>query len=405
MSIRHASEESVSNGNFPIPDIPDGSSISETTVVQTNGTGTLSFSFTSPATGGVPSSISILSSPDASLVINNQTSSSFNISGNFLLDTVYQLSISATNQSGTRIGTALPLTVSSSKAGYFGGSESYVQTVDKLSFNNDSRLTLSTGLSIATGRTGAMANSGVAGYIGGGFLSGFPYNVSTVNKFSFSDDSRTTLTLSNGKYSPGAFANSGTAGYFGGGYYDQGGGNAIQNSIEKFLFPSDSRSTLAATLSVRRQEIAGFSNNGVAGYFCGGYVFSPQSWVATVDKLSFSNDSVSTSTSLSGNRSAAGGMANSGTAGYVGGGNTSGGFASSIVDKFAFSNDSRTTLGTGLSSSKRYVGGASDNGISGYFAAGGIDKFSFPSDSRTTLAQGLSSNQSPSSGMANSGII
>jgi hypothetical protein len=38
-------------------------------------------------------------------------------------------------------------------------------------------------------------------------------------------------------------------------------------------------------------------------------------------------------------------MAESGTAGYVGGGNTS----SQTVDKFAFSDDSRTTLGTGLS--------------------------------------------------------
>ncbi len=47
-------------------------------------------------------------------------------------------------------------------------------------------------------------------------------------------------------------------------------------------------------------------------------------------------------------------MANSGTAGYFGGGHT--GSIVSTVDKFAFSDDSRTTLGTGLSSARYSLG-------------------------------------------------
>jgi hypothetical protein len=52
-----------------------------------------------------------------------------------------------------------------------------------------------------------MANSGVAGYVGGGYDGSS--NVNTVDKFAFSDDGRTTLGtgLSTTPYTPAAFAN------------------------------------------------------------------------------------------------------------------------------------------------------------------------------------------------------
>ena len=81
-----------------------------------------------------------------------------------------------------------------SGAGYFGGGEeagdSYQSTVDKFAFPNDSRSTLGTGLSLARSFVAGMANSGTAGYFGGGY--GGAYKT-TVDKFAFSDDSRTTL--------------------------------------------------------------------------------------------------------------------------------------------------------------------------------------------------------------------
>jgi hypothetical protein len=56
------------------------------------------------------------------------------------------------------------------------------------------------------------------------------------------------------------------------------------------------------------------------------------------------------------------GYANSGVAGYYGGG-----FNDSVnvatVDKFALPADTRTTLGTGLSSSRQSYGGFSDEGV------------------------------------------
>tara|TARA_R110000765_G_scaffold237300_1_gene339987 strand:+ start:225 stop:572 length:348 start_codon:yes stop_codon:yes gene_type:complete len=97
-------------------------------------------------------------------------------------------------------------------AGYFGGGTegSRVATVDRFAFSDDSRTTLGTGLSAATRQLAGMANSGTAGYFGGGNVSAG--NVATVDKFAFSDDSRTTLGtgLSAARSTLAAMANSGT---------------------------------------------------------------------------------------------------------------------------------------------------------------------------------------------------
>jgi hypothetical protein len=59
--------------------------------------------------------------------------------------------------------------------------------------------------------TAGLANSGVAGYVGGGRLSGVTTVVATVDKFAFPSDTRTTLGtgLSLARRSLAAMANSG----------------------------------------------------------------------------------------------------------------------------------------------------------------------------------------------------
>jgi hypothetical protein len=58
-----------------------------------------------------------------------------------------------------------------------------------------------------------------------------------------------------------------------------------------------------------------------------------------------------------------------GVAGYFGGGwNGSTNFAT--VDKFAFPADTRTTLGTGLSSGRRRISAMANSGVAGYFGGG-----------------------------------
>jgi hypothetical protein len=53
-------------------------------------------------------------------------------------------------------------------------------------------------------------------------------------------------------------------------------------------------------------------------------------------------------------------MANSGTAGYIGGGEAAA--YVDTVDKFAFSDDSRTTLGTGLSAARMQLAAMANSG-------------------------------------------
>jgi hypothetical protein len=98
------------------------------------------------------------------------------------------------------------------------------------------------------------------------------------------------------------------------------------------------------------------ANSGVAGYFGGGTVNS-----AVVDKFAFPSDTRTTlGTGLSVGRSALGGMSDSTVAGYFGGGGTT---RTTVVDKFEFPSDTRTTLGTGLSSARDRLSGMADSGV------------------------------------------
>jgi hypothetical protein len=103
-----------------------------------------------------------------------------------------------------------------------------------------------------------------------------------------------------------------------------------------------------------------------AAYYAGGTY--PRT--TTIDKFLFVDDTRTTlGTGLSGDgRNQLAGAANSGTAAYFAGGNT--GFASALVDKFAFADDSRTTLGTGLSAATYGLAGAANSGTAAYFAGG-----------------------------------
>jgi hypothetical protein len=98
-----------------------------------------------------------------------------------------------------------------------------------------------------------MANAGVAGYISGGST--------TVDKFAFPGDTRTTLAsgLSATRTVEAANANSEVAGYFGGGIVSA---NYV-TTVDKFAFPSDTRSTLGTGLSLMRAYLASFNNEGV----------------------------------------------------------------------------------------------------------------------------------------------
>ena len=67
-----------------------------------------------------------------------------------------------------------------------------------------------------------------------------------------------SATLSSGRDNLAGMANSGTAGYFGGGF-----DTVAISGIDKITFSADTKSTISATLSTARFAHAGFANCGV----------------------------------------------------------------------------------------------------------------------------------------------
>jgi hypothetical protein len=285
-------------------------------------------------------------------------------------------------------------------AGYWAGGRnpSILSSIEKQNFANDTLSALGTDLSGARNAHSAFANSGVAGYYGGGDTTlNSTGLLATVDKFTFPADSRSTLGtgLSISRRDSAGMSNSGVAGYIGG-----GSGGAIETRVDKFTYSSDSRSTLA--LHTARYLLAATANTGTAGYFAGGLA-GP---TTLIDKFFFPGDSRTfLGASLSSARRSHSGMSNTGTAGYYGGGNN--GSITAVVDKLAFPAETISTLGTGLSSGRRDLAGCANSAVAGYFGGGGpsttIDKFAFPSDTRSTLGTGLSTSREGFAAMSNSG--
>jgi hypothetical protein len=187
----------------------------------------------------------------------------------------------------------------STLVGYFAGGMNYNNNnqsfIDKLLFSNESRSTLTATLSRSVSIQSS-CNSILAGYFTGGMNYNNGYiTQSFIDKLLFNDESRITLTttLSQSLWRQSA-CNSTLSGYFAGGF----NGN-FQSFIDKLLFSNDSRIILATVLS-QTIESQSACNSTLAGYFAGGgkaYISVFQSFI---DKLLFSNESrITLTTTLS----------------------------------------------------------------------------------------------------------
>jgi hypothetical protein len=263
-------------------------------------------------------------------------------------------------------------------AGYFLGGQDAVGrigTVEKYAFPTDTR-SAGVNLVTTTDTSAGFADALVAGYVAGGYDGGAS-PILRVEKRTFPAETTSTLGTglsgSNGTRFAG-FANSATAGYV----------MSRNFAVNKFAFPSDTRSTFTIALQNWTGK-TGFANKGVAGYLGGG---DPTR--TNVEKVTFSTDTLSAlATGLSVGVNRPGALADTAVAGYVAGGNSSGGNIST-VNKFAFPSDTRSVLGTGLSYSAERLHGASNSGVAGYFGGGlpttgAANKFDFPSDTRSVI--------------------
>lgn len=296
-------------------------------------------------------------------------------------------------------------------AGYFAGGmdigSNFLQNIDKITFSTET-IAASGVLLRGTRRSlGAFANSGVAGYIGGGY-NGSAHN--SIDKVTFPTDTLTPLTsitlTAQTVYLTG-FANSGVTGYFAGG---ESGGRI--STIDKIAFPVDTKTSHSPGLPSARYSASGMANSGVSGYIAGGVPASGQSNV--ILKMVFPAETITTlGIVLSNQLQDAGGLANNAVAGYYAGGNTPSApnFTADIC-KITFPVDTLITLGTGLSVYLYSTGAAANSGTAGYFAGGEnsariatVNKITFPADTMSLHATGLSSARYATAGFADCGVL
>ena len=299
-------------------------------------------------------------------------------------------------------------------AGYFGGGSIFgsVSTMDKVTYSNDtSALLPTTTLSIDRKDLAATGNS-TSGYFGGGIGPGTPGYYSTVDKITYSNDTRIPVTqltnLRDARRGPAATGNS-IAGYFGGGWF--------LSSIDKINYSIDTTASVpnaslfaavygAAASSLRanglpsiplpnlaksRNFISGRSSFN-SGYFGGGFGPGSPGVRSTMDKVIYSTDTTSPvpGANIFPARAYLAATGNS-TDGYFGGGGVA------TMDKINYSTDTTTPVpGAALNGSRFYLA-ATGTQVAGYFGGGlqpstptavdvaTMDKVIYSTDTRTTV--------------------
>ena len=255
-----------------------------------------------------------------------------------------------------------------------------------------------------------------AGYISGGAPSTAP-RLSSTDKLDFASDTTTTIPSANSPSFPSGVsyrgqAHSSTKSYFAGGN-SPGGRKSI---IEKLTYSTEATERIpGANLTNTCDKVSGISSPS-AGYFGGIQPESPSPGYTTkVDKLTFSNDTVSytPSANLSLSRREVASAGNT-THGYFGGGARPSGFRYTTVDKLTYSNDTTAVSPSSALSGARYNLGAIGNDTQGYFGGGqpgsapagaqNTDKITYSTDT-SSLAPTASAGPNERSNYASTGNI
>ena len=304
--------------------------------------------------------------------------------------------------------------------GWIGGNQYYVppftsvtfSTVDRIDFSNDLATASPRGpLSAARYALSATGNSNYGWFGGGG-----PGSTSTVDRIDFSNDLASTSPrgpLSVARlYGVTATGNS-NYGWFGGGYIP---GPTIYSTVDRIDFSNDS-----ATASVRGNMAIGTNQFGATGnsnygWFAGGQAPGPPYiGYSYVQRIDFSNDSPIASVrgplSASGYQISATGNSNYGWFGNRtrDGGST----AITTIDRINFSNDSVTSSPRGTTNTGRKSASATGNSNFGWWFGGtvspgardaysSVERIDFSNDLATASIRGnLSAIRSSSAATSN----
>ena len=203
---------------------------------------------------------------------------------NFTNDTIATLGITLTEDNYANAGFA-----DAGVAGYSaGGSPSvgWADHVDRIAFPGDTKSTLGSGLANGTGYVIGNADNAVAGYSSGGYRGTWPVMYTDIDRWSFPSETHSMVSdgLSLKAMYHAAIADAGVAFYYGGGQGSNETWMPTMVHVDRWACPSEVRSAVSTDLSVSRNRLAGASNSGTAGYFGAGYTGS---WLDTVDKYVF----------------------------------------------------------------------------------------------------------------------
>jgi hypothetical protein len=287
-----------------------------------------------------------------------------------------------------------------SNYGWFGGGNTTPassSSVDRMDFSNDSNVLSPRGsLSLARIQSTATGNSNY-GWFGGGTTTSLSPVYSTVDRIDFSNDSTITSVrgpLSSSRYGAAATGNS-NYGWFGGGILSNTGPTV--STIDRIDFSNDSSTaSVRGPLSPSAKYILAATGNSNYGWFGGGATFPPFASSGTVNRIDFSNDSISASPrgALSAARyqlAATSGVLNirrqkAGNFGWFGGGENSP--QTATVDRIDFSNDLAQASPRGSLTLVRTRLAATGNSNYGWFGGGyatlpttRVDRIDFSNDS------------------------
>lgn len=227
--------------------------------------------------------------------------------------------------------------------------------------------------------------------IGGQTTSGT--QLSSVLKWGFSTESQSTLAATLTYVS--AASSAGTS-YKGNSAYKIGGNGPLtgQTYVSKWSYATGAKTDVSTSISGRGYA-AGISNPSTAGYAWCGEGGSPLSYYANAQKITYSNDSLSTVSTggVPGNTNQPGGTNNGSTYGYRLGGD------SQNVGRITFSNDTLAVLSVSIppeyntvltyGTTAGYIMGGVVSGVN----SNAIRKFTFSNESASTLSATLSSSR------------
>ena len=215
--------------------------------------------------------------------------------------------------------------------------------------------------------------SATYGYFGGGYAPSVPGRVCTIDRIDFS--SETTSAPGTGlpqvRNDLAAVSNS-SYGYFGGGYGPWPPGiTEVLCTIDRLDFSNETISTPGKELTQYRRLLAGASSNSY-GYFASGFVSDR---VCTIDRLDFSNETISTPfgayNGLPQKRNSLAAISSS-SHGYFVGGNAGTSPRVCTIERLDFSSETFSEpfgAGNGLSQA-RYLLAAVSTSSYGYFGGG-----------------------------------